>query len=187
MELFLKIVNNWMPLHIFVKSFILYVWYGSEYISVRWFFLKLTKSVFFYRFPVCDFLLTPYSLRIIRKLDTLSFQCLNLVRVSLVVLLVVLHKVLYLLLWKLLLCYIQKLYNLQVKTRRLISQLIKCLSRVLQKLLKLFNCTAIFGFILPSLSVLSKNFDLNLNYLESVIILFGSSLQNRYKFPNVSE
>ena len=76
---------------------------------------------------------------------------------------------------------------MQVKTRRLISQLIKCLSRVLQKLLKLFNCTAIFGFILPSLSVLSKNFDLNLNYLESVIILFGSSLQNRYKFPNVSE
>ena len=60
---------------------------------------------------------------------------------------------------------------------RLISQLIKGISRVLQKLLSYFNGTAIFAFILPALLVLFKNFDLNLNDLESVISLsFGSFL-----------
>ena len=54
---------------------------------------------------------------------------------------------------------------------RLISQLIKGISRVLQKLLSYFNGTAIFAFILPALLVLFKNFDLNLNDLESVISL----------------
>ena len=52
------------------------------------------------------------------------------------------------------------------------------ISRVLQKLLKYFNGTAIFAFIIPALLVLSKNFDLNLDDSESIIILFGSSLRN---------
>ena len=61
------------------------------------------------------------------------------------------------------------------------------ISRVLQKLLKYFNGTAIFAFIIPALLVLSKNFDLNLDDSESIIILFGSSLRNWYKFPDVFE
>ena len=44
---------------------------------------------------------------------------------------------------------------------KLISQLI--ISSVTQKLLKYFNDTAIFAFIIPSLLVLSNSFDLNLN------------------------
>ena len=44
---------------------------------------------------------------------------------------------------------------------KLISQLIT--SSVTQKLLKYFNDTAIFAFIIPSLLVLSNSFDLNLN------------------------
>ena len=61
---------------------------------------------------------------------------------------------------------------------RLISQLIKGILRVLQKLLQYVNGTAIFAFVIPSLLLLFKNFDLNSNGSESVIILFGSSLQN---------
>ena len=49
-------------------------------------------------------------------------------------------------------------------------------SRILQKLLKYFNAAAIFGFTIPALLVLSKNFDLNLNDSDSVIALFGSCL-----------
>ena len=52
----------------------------------------------------------------------------------------------------------------QVRTR-LILQLIKGFSRVLQKLIKYFNGTALFASIIPSLLVLSKKFDLNLNDL----------------------
>ena len=48
-------------------------------------------------------------------------------------------------------------------TIRLISQLIKGISRVLQKLVKYFNGTAIFAFMIPALLVLSNNLDLNLN------------------------
>ena len=46
---------------------------------------------------------------------------------------------------------------------RLISQLSKGTSRVLQKLLKYFNGTAIFAFIILALLVLSKDFYSNLN------------------------
>ena len=49
------------------------------------------------------------------------------------------------------------------------------------------NNTAIFAFILASLLVLSKNFDLNLNGSDSVIKLFGSTLKNLYKLPGVFE
>ena len=65
----------------------------------------------------------------------------------------------------------------QVKIK-LISQLIKVISRVLQKLLKYFNGTAIFAFIIPALLVLSKNFDLNVIDSDFVITLFGSFLPN---------
>ena len=54
----------------------------------------------------------------------------------------------------------------QARTR-LISQLLKKIREVFQKLLKYLNGTAIFAFIIPSLLVFSKNFDLNLN--DSVI------------------
>ena len=46
---------------------------------------------------------------------------------------------------------------------RLISQLSKGTSRVLQKLLKYFNGTAIFAFIILALLVLSKDFYSNLD------------------------
>ena len=46
---------------------------------------------------------------------------------------------------------------------RLISQLSKGSSRVLQKLHKYFNGTAIFAFIILALLVLSKGFYSNLN------------------------
>ena len=59
---------------------------------------------------------------------------------------------------------------------RLISQLIKHISRVLQKLLKYFNSTAISALIIPCSLVLAKNLDLNLNELESVMLSFGSLL-----------
>ena len=65
----------------------------------------------------------------------------------------------------------------QVKIK-LISQLIKVISRVLQKLLKYFNGIAIFAFIIPALLVLSKNFDLNVIDSDFVITLFGSFLPN---------
>ena len=68
---------------------------------------------------------------------------------------------------------------------KLISQLIKGIPRVLQKLLKYFNGTAISAFIIPALLVLSKNLDLNFNDSEFVIVACGSSLQNWYKPPDV--
>ena len=46
---------------------------------------------------------------------------------------------------------------------RLISQLIKGISRVFQKLLKYFNCTIILTFFVPSSSVTPVIFCLNLN------------------------
>ena len=50
-------------------------------------------------------------------------------------------------------------------------------SRVLQKLLKYFNGTAISTFIaLPSRGVLPVILTLNSNNLESVMVAFGSSL-----------
>ena len=61
---------------------------------------------------------------------------------------------------------------------RLTSQLIKGFSRALQILRKYFNDAAIFAYIISSLLVLSKNFDLNINDSDSVVTLFGSSLKN---------
>ena len=50
-------------------------------------------------------------------------------------------------------------------------------SRVLQKLLKYFNGTAISTFIaLPSRGVLPVSLTLNSNNLESFMVAFGSSL-----------
>ena len=58
----------------------------------------------------------------------------------------------------------------------LISQLIKGILKVLKKLFKYFNDTAISAFIIPRSLVLAKNLDLNLNELESAIGFFCSSL-----------
>ena len=72
----------------------------------------------------------------------------------------------------------------------LILQLIKGISRALQKLLKYFNGTAISAFIISALLVLPNILDLKLHDSDSVIAaLFngGSSLQNWYKLPDVFE
>ena len=73
------------------------------------------------------------------------------------------HKVLYQLLQMLLLLY-QQITNFsdQVKMK-LVSQLIKGISRVLQKLLKYFNCTILSTSFLPLAAVLPVIFCLNLN------------------------
>ena len=65
---------------------------------------------------------------------------------------------------------------------RLISQLIKGISRVLEKLFKYFSGTVIFVFIIPWPLVLFRNFNLDLNDSASVILLFGSSLINFQMF-----
>ena len=61
---------------------------------------------------------------------------------------------------------------------RLISQLIDSISRVIQKLLKYFNDTAVStSFVLPSAGVFPVFIlILDLNNLESVHLLCGSSL-----------
>ena len=60
---------------------------------------------------------------------------------------------------------------------RLISQLINDISRVLQKLLKYFNGTAIStSFVLPAAGVFPVILILNLNDSDCVILSFGSSL-----------
>ena len=60
---------------------------------------------------------------------------------------------------------------------KLTSQLIKGISRVLQKLLKYFNGTTIStSFSLPATGVLRVIFILDLNYSESVKLSFGLSL-----------
>ena len=65
------------------------------------------------------------------------------------------------------------------------SKLTIIISRVLQKLLlKYFNGTAAFAFIIPAVLVLFKNLDLNSNDLQPVIKFLGSSLQNWYKLPD---
>ena len=58
----------------------------------------------------------------------------------------------------------------------LISQLIKGILIVLQKLLKYFNSTATSAFTILSLLVLSNNLDLNLNAAELVMEFTGLSL-----------
>ena len=52
---------------------------------------------------------------------------------------------------------------------RLISHLLKGISRVFHKLLSCFNGKAIFTFVVPALLVLFKNLGLNLTDLDSVI------------------
>ena len=60
---------------------------------------------------------------------------------------------------------------------RLISQLINDISRVLQKLLKCFNGTAILtSFVLPAAGVFPVILVLYLTDSDSVILSFGSSL-----------
>ena len=60
---------------------------------------------------------------------------------------------------------------------RLIFQLIKGISRVLQQLLKYFNGTAILtSFVLSSTGVFPVILILYLNDSDSVILSFGSSL-----------
>ena len=56
---------------------------------------------------------------------------------------------------------------------RLISQLIKDISGVLQKSLRYFNGTAISAFTIPQLLASAKNLALNLNELESVMGFLG--------------
>ena len=52
-------------------------------------------------------------------------------------------------------------------------QLIKGISRVIQKVLEYYNDSAISPFIIPKLLALSINLDLNLNDSESVIEFSG--------------
>ena len=59
---------------------------------------------------------------------------------------------------------------------KLISQLIKDNLRVFKKLLKYFNGTTIYTFIIPCSFVFAKNLDLNLCGLGSVMGFFGSPL-----------
>ena len=60
---------------------------------------------------------------------------------------------------------------------RFTSQLISCISRVLQKLLKYFNGTAIpTSLVLQAAGVFPLILALNLNDSDSVMLSFGSSL-----------
>ena len=61
--------------------------------------------------------------------------------------------------------------------KRLTSQLINGISRVLQEWLKYFNGTiTLTSFVLPSAGVLPVIFTLDLNYSEFAKFSFGSSL-----------
>ena len=72
--------------------------------------------------------------------------------------------------------------------KRLTSQLINGISRVLQKLLKYFNDTIILtSFVLPLAGVFPVIFTLDFNDLELVQLSFGSSLLYFHKLPNVFE
>ena len=46
MELFVKMLNDWKPLTIFVKSFILDVWLGCEYTCEMFWYFAITLSRF---------------------------------------------------------------------------------------------------------------------------------------------
>ena len=72
--------------------------------------------------------------------------------------------------------------------KRLISQLINDISRVLQKLLKYFNGTIIStSFVFPLLGVFPVIFTLDLNDSEFARLSFGSSLYYCLKLPGVFE
>lgn len=66
-------------------------------------------------------------------------------------------------------------------------KLIKDISSVLPKLYKSFHVAAISESLVPALSLLMVNFDLNLKASESVIMSSGTSLQYCHKLPCVSE
>lgn len=66
---------------------------------------------------------------------------------------------------------------------RLTSQVIIGVLRIFQKFLNRFNCTAISVFMVCELLLLTERFHLNSKYLEFVILVLGSSLQNFHKFP----
>ena len=69
----------------------------------------------------------------------------------------------------------------------LISQVIKVISRVLQKLLKYFDGTAILtSFVLPSAGILPVIFILGLNNSESTKLAFGS-LKYGHKHKGIFE
>ena len=69
----------------------------------------------------------------------------------------------------------------------LISQVIKVISRVLQKLLKYFDGTAILTFfVLPSAGILPVIFILGLNNSESAKLVFGS-LKYGHKHKGIFE
>ena len=55
------------------------------------------------------------------------------------------------------------------------------ISRVLPKLRKYFNSTAVSASIIPDILVLFNNFGLNFNDLKYVILLIGASLQYFHK------
>ena len=82
-----------------------------------------------------------------------------------------------------------KLFYDQIRIT-LISQLIKSISRVLQKLFDYINGTGISTFIVPAVLVLFDNLDLNLDDSNSAVsALFnrGSSLKNVYKLRHIFE
>ena len=71
---------------------------------------------------------------------------------------------------------------------RLTSQLIKGISKVLQKLLKYFSGTAILtSFVFPTGEVLLVILILYLNDSDSARLSFGSSLSYCHKLPDVFE
>ena len=75
----------------------------------------------------------------------------------------------------------------QVKLR-LISKLINGFSRVLQKLLKYFNGTAVLSyFVLPAAGVFPVILILYFKDSDCVTLSFGSYLQYCHKIPNVFE
>ena len=69
---------------------------------------------------------------------------------------------------------------------RLISYLIKVISRATQKLLKYFNRTAILAFfVLPEARVFAVILTVYMNRKCSLILSFGSSMQYCYKLPYI--
>lgn len=70
---------------------------------------------------------------------------------------------------------------------RLSLQLIKSISRIIQKLFKCFDGKVISLFRVPTLLVLFKNLDLNLNNTEFVIGSFSTSLQTWHRLSNAFE
>ena len=95
-------------------------------------------------------------------------------------------------------CYCKSCYFIHFKITefadqirvKLTSQLIKDISKVLQKLPKYFNDTSISTFIELAALLLFKNLDLNLNYSDSTkaaLLNDGSSLQKLYKLLDVFE